>query len=63
MQALLLCNIGDKELIAGELRTPGYYLGSNVSYNLEKLVDMGFRVARRPPLGAHPLDQQGCRRA
>ena len=42
MQALLLYNIGDKELTAGELRTRGYYLGSNVSYNLKKLVEMGF---------------------
>src|SRR5829696_6229524 len=53
VQALLLYNIGDKELTAGELRTRGYYLGSNVSYNLKKLVEMGFlhhqrsRVARR----------------
>jgi DNA-binding MarR family transcriptional regulator len=29
-------------LTAGELRTRGYYLGSNVSYNLKKLVEMGF---------------------
>ncbi|MGB6636201.1 MAG: MarR family transcriptional regulator, partial [Bradyrhizobium sp.] len=36
VQALLLYNIGDKELTAGELRTRGYYLGSNVSYNLKK---------------------------
>lgn len=41
VQALLLYNIGDKELSAGELRTRGYYLGSNVSYNVKKLVDMG----------------------
>ena len=53
MQALLLYNIGDAELTAGELRTRGYYLGSNVSYNLKKLVDAGFishqrsRVDRR----------------
>jgi DNA-binding MarR family transcriptional regulator len=53
VQALLLFNIGDKELTAGELRTRGYYLGSNVSYNLKKLVEMGFldhqrsRVDRR----------------
>src|SRR6201993_1967858 len=53
VQALLLFNIGDKELPAGELRTRGYYLGSNVSYNLKKLVEMGFldhqrsRVDRR----------------
>ncbi|MEI6836887.1 MAG: hypothetical protein WCK56_03720, partial [Alcaligenaceae bacterium] len=32
-QALLLFNIGDRELTAGELRTKGYYLGSNVSYS------------------------------
>ena len=42
VQALLLYNIGNKELTAGELRTRGYYLGSNVSYNLKKLVEMGF---------------------
>ena len=42
VQALLLYNIGDKELTAGELRTRGYYLGSNVSYNLKKLVDAGY---------------------
>jgi DNA-binding MarR family transcriptional regulator len=53
VQALLLYNVGDKELTAGELRTRGYYLGSNVSYNLKKLVEMGFldhqrsRVDRR----------------
>ena len=42
VQALLLFNIGDQELTAGELRTRGHYLGSNVSYNLKKLVEMGF---------------------
>lgn len=42
VQALLLYNIGSSELTAGELRTRGYYLGSNVSYNLKKLVDQGF---------------------
>ena len=42
VQALLLYNIGDKELTAGELRTRGYYLGSNVSYNVKKLVELGF---------------------
>ena len=53
MQALLLYNIGGKELTAGELRTRGYYLGSNVSYNVKKLVEMGYlhharsRVDRR----------------
>ena len=53
VQALLLYNIGDKELTAGELRTRGYYLGSNVSYNVKKLVETGYlhharsRVDRR----------------
>ena len=53
VQGLLLYNIGDKELTAGELRTRGYYLGSNVSYNVKKLVEMGYlhharsRVDRR----------------
>ncbi|KAB0680706.1 transcriptional regulator LdtR [Aureimonas leprariae] len=53
VQALLLFNIGDSVLTAGELRTRGFYLGSNVSYNLKKLVDLGFidhqrsRVDRR----------------
>ena len=42
VQALLLYNIGDKELTAGELRTRGYYLGSNVSYNVKKLVEAGY---------------------
>ncbi len=42
VQALLLFNIGGQELTAGELRTRGHYLGSNVSYNLKKLVQMGF---------------------
>lgn len=42
VQALLLFNIGDSELTAGELRSRGHYLGSNVSYNLKKLVDGGY---------------------
>jgi DNA-binding MarR family transcriptional regulator len=52
-QALILFHMGDSELTAGELKTRGYYLGSNVSYNLKKLVDLGLvhhqksRVDRR----------------
>ena len=42
VQALLLFNIGDHEVTAGELKSRGYYQGSNVSYNLKKLVDMGY---------------------
>jgi DNA-binding MarR family transcriptional regulator len=42
VQALLLYNIGENELSPGELRTRGYYLGSNVSYNLKELIEIGF---------------------
>ncbi|MFC5386390.1 transcriptional regulator LdtR [Aquamicrobium segne] len=50
IQALLLFNIGDAELTAGELRSRGYYLGSNVSYNVKKLVDLGFINHQRSEL-------------
>lgn len=42
VQALLIFNIGEAELTPGELRTRGYYLGSNVSYNLKKLLETGY---------------------
>jgi len=42
VQALLLFNIGNKTMTAGELKSRGYYQGSNVSYNLKKLVESGF---------------------
>jgi len=41
VQALLLFNIGDLELTAGEIRSRGFYMGSNVSYNLKKLQEFG----------------------
>lgn len=47
VQALLLFNIADNEVTAGELRSRGYYQGSNVSYNLKKLVDNGFMHHQR----------------
>ena len=67
VQALLLYNIGDKELTAGELRTRGYYLGSNVSYNLKKLVEMGFLDHQRSRVDRRSvrikLTEKGQRRA
>ena len=42
VQALLLFNIGDNEVTAGELKSRGYYQGSNVSYNIKKLVESGY---------------------
>ncbi|WP_435258309.1 MarR family winged helix-turn-helix transcriptional regulator [Thioclava sp. FR2] len=50
VQALLLFNIGDNEVTAGELKSRGYYQGSNVSYNLKKLVDMGYMHHQRSEL-------------
>lgn len=47
VQALLLYNIGDNEVTAGELKTRGYYQGSNVSYNLKKLVEYGYMHHQR----------------
>ncbi len=64
VQALLLYNIGDAELTAGELTSRGYYLGSNVSYNLKKLVEVRLHqspaLEHRPPLGAGPPHRQGA---
>lgn len=42
VQALLIYNMADAELTAGELKSRGHYQGSNVSYNLKKLVEAGF---------------------
>lgn len=47
VQAMLLFNIGDNEVTAGELKSRGYYQGSNVSYNLKKLVEMGYMHHQR----------------
>lgn len=47
VQALLLFNIGANEVTAGELKSRGYYQGSNVSYNLKKLVEAGYMHHQR----------------
>jgi DNA-binding MarR family transcriptional regulator len=44
IQALMLYNIGDQEVSVGELTSRGMYLGSNVSYNLKKLIQSGYIV-------------------
>lgn len=46
-QALLMYNVADKEVTIGELKARGYYLGSNASYTLKKLVDGGYVVNER----------------
>lgn len=47
VQALLLFNVGNNEVTAGELKSRGYYQGSNVSYNLKKLVELGYMHHQR----------------
>jgi DNA-binding MarR family transcriptional regulator len=47
IQALILFNISDEELTVGELTNRGYYLGSNVSYNVRKMVENGYLVQER----------------
>lgn len=42
VQAVILFNIGNEELTIGELTSRGYYMGSNVSYNVKKLVENGY---------------------
>lgn len=42
IQSILLYNLGSKEMTVGELTQKGYYLGSNISYNIKKLTDGGY---------------------
>ena len=49
VQALILYNINNDELTIGELTNRGYYLGSNVSYNVKKLVENGYLVQEKAP--------------
>lgn len=47
VQSMILYNIGDDELTVGELTIRGYYLGSNVSYNVKKMVENGYLDQKR----------------
>src|SRR3954469_14666006 len=47
VQAMMLFNIGDARMTVGELITRGCYLGSNVSYNLKKLIGYEYIVQER----------------
>ena len=47
VQGMMLFNIGDAQMTVGELITRGCYLGSNVSYNLKKLVENEYIVQER----------------
>lgn len=47
VQAVLLSNIENENVTVGELTLRGYYMGSNVSYNVKKLVEHGYLVQER----------------
>ena len=47
VQALMLFNIGESEISIGELMSRGYYLGSNVSYNVKKMIENGYLSHQR----------------
>ena len=47
VQSLILANIGEEDLTVGELTYRGYYLGSNVSYNVRKMVENGYLIQER----------------
>ena len=49
VQTLILYNINAEQLTIGELTNRGYYLGSNVSYNVKKLVENAYLVQERAP--------------
>lgn len=42
VQVLLLANVGEEEIVIRDLIERGYYQGSNVSYNIKKLVELGY---------------------
>lgn len=49
VQTLILYNIGDDQLTVGELTNRGYYLGTNVSYNVKHLVESGYLIQEKAP--------------
>src|SRR3981189_3014570 len=55
VQAMMLFNIGDVEMTVGELTLRGCYLGSNVSYNVKKMVENGYLAQERSVTGRRAL--------
>ncbi|MDA8233111.1 MAG: MarR family transcriptional regulator [Magnetospirillum sp.] len=49
VQALLLYNIGENEVVIRDLKDRGYYQGSNVSYNIKSLTESGYLMQERSP--------------
>ncbi len=42
VQALVLYNLGGEQISIGDLTAKRYYLGSNVTYNLKKMIQNGY---------------------
>ena len=64
VQGMMLFSIGDAEMTVGELTLRGCYLGSNVSYNVKKMVENGYLVQERSlhdrrSIHVH-LTEKGC---
>ena len=65
VQALSLSCIGENEVTAGELKSRSYYQGSNVSYNLKRMVEMGYLHHQSSEIDRRSarvrLTQKGCK--
>ena len=64
VQGMMLFSIGDAEMTVGERTLRGCYLGSNVSYNVKKMVENGYLVQERSlhdrrSIHVH-LTEKGC---
>src|SRR5215469_2945727 len=64
VQGMMLFSIGDAEMTVGELTLRGCYLGSNVSYNVKKMVENGYLAQHRSlhdrrSIHVH-LTEKGC---
>ena len=46
-QAVVLFHIGEKDVTVGELVNRGYYLGSNPSYNVRKMVEAKYLIQEK----------------
>jgi DNA-binding MarR family transcriptional regulator len=49
IQCFILYNIGTSKMTVGEISNRGYYMGSNVTYNLKKMVENGYVLQQQSP--------------
>ena len=42
VQAFMLMNMGDNVVTIGEIISRGYYIGTNATYNIKKLINAGY---------------------